>query len=155
VQRQHKPNVISGHDLYRMRGETVIRTKADIRREAREKEAERDRKWADQAARKERMKQLEARRIASMPLSELEQEEAEDAERERIRNRFLDQEAMDEVKKMSSLVAYAKTASIRERQLKEKKLRAERELEEETIRDLEVEIARMEQMKLWQERESA
>jgi len=138
-----------------MRGETVIRTKADIRREAREKEAERDRKWADQAARKERMKQLEARRIASMPLSELEQEEAEDAERERIRNRFLDQEAMDEVKKMSSLVAYAKTASIRERQLKEKKLRAERELEEETIRDLEVEIARMEQMKLWQERESA
>ncbi len=57
-------------------------------------------------------------------------------------------EARDDVKTLNSLVEYAKTVTIRNLQIAEKKEREAKAREEERVRDLEVEIQRLEQIKV-------
>lgn len=61
---------------------------------------------------------------------------------------FLADEARDDVKTMNSYAEYAKTVTIRDKQLAEKREREAREAEQEKIRCAEMEIARLEQVKV-------
>lgn len=124
-----------------------------MRREAREAEEERARRQAVAEARKEKIRSLEATRIANLPKSQLEQEEEEEKQRRREILVAVRQESMDDVKKMNSILNYALTVAIRNRQVEEKKERAAAEAAAEKMAALEEEIALLEAEKRAQAKE--
>jgi hypothetical protein len=141
--------VVSSGELARMRGPGA---RAGSSEEAKEEVEERAKRAAD---RKARILAFERVRESKVPLSALQQEEEEAKERARILYAHQQDEALDDVKRLNSMVAYAKMAQIRDRQLAEKRARAEAAAEEERVRDLEVELARLEKVKVTHEREEA
>ena len=61
---------------------------------------------------------------------------------------YIRDETRDDVKTLNSLIKYAKTVTIRNLQLEEKKRREEEERVAERARELEMEIQRLEQIKV-------
>lgn len=142
-------------DLARMREVAVIKTAEDVEADREAAMAARRSRATLAERRTKKMMMLEDARAAREPLSELEQEDEEEKDRARLRAGHIRQETKDAVKAMNSMVAYAKTVTIRDRQVLERRARLEREKEAQRILDLEVEIARLEEMRKFQQREEA
>jgi hypothetical protein len=148
------PVVMRASDLHVMQRRAVIKTSEDLEHE-REAALEARRARASKAElRKAKMLALEDKRRAAEPLTELEQEEAEARDRARIMAKHRKEEAMDAVKAMNSMMEYAKTVTIRDRQVEEKKASRAREKEREKVLDLEVEVSRLEEVKKYLDRDA-
>jgi Trichohyalin-plectin-homology domain len=111
-------------------------------------------KKAAAQARKEKIKALEAQRLAHVPKTSLEIEEEMERQRRRELAERMREESTDEAKLMNQLRNYAITVSIRDRQLEEKKQREEAAKLAEKMRDAETELARLEELKRVHEKES-
>lgn len=147
--------VMSSHELSIMRKHAENKSAAEREAERAAQLAARRSRAALGEQRKAKMMALEQRRQAAEPLTELEQEEEEEKERARIRAEYVLEERMDSVKTMNSMVAYAKTVTVRDRQVSEKRERTAKEKEAERLLDLQVEIARLEEVKRVRDREEA
>jgi hypothetical protein len=105
--------------------------------------------------RRERIVSLEAQRRANVPRSQLEVE----AEQERdFRRQLADVckvEEMDDARLIRAMQQYAIAATVRDRQLEERRQRREQERALERMRDIEMEIARLEEVKRVHDREEA
>jgi hypothetical protein len=147
--------VIRADELYKMQKESAIETAQDLRRKQEEKEQARREREAVAEARKERIRSMEATRVANLPKSQLEQEEAEEKARRRKLAATMRDEAQDDIKKMNSILNYAITVSIRDRQLQEKKVREEQEKADERMRELQAELEVLEARKVAETAEAA
>jgi hypothetical protein len=136
-----------------MRRAAVIKTADDEEHDREAAMAARRARATLAERRKAKMLMLEEARAARETLSELEQEEEEEKDRARLRAGYTREETKDAVKAMNSMVAYAKTVTIRDRQVLERKARLEKEKEAQRILDLEVEITRLEEMRKFQQRD--
>ena len=89
------------------------------------------------------MLRLEEEKKKKLPIDEFEKEKQD--KRKMVNDRALEynNEHIDEVKKMNKMVAYAKVATIRERQLEEKKNEWEHFKEKEKKKDLIMEVERL------------
>jgi Trichohyalin-plectin-homology domain len=141
--------VVSHGEMARIRGLAGSGAASEERKEEGEERALRA------AERKARILAFEKVRESKVPLSALAQEEEEAKERARVLYAHEQDEAMDDVKRLNSMVAYAKMAQIRDRQLAEKAALRAAERESERVQDLAVELARLERVKETQEREAA
>lgn len=138
-----------------MQKAAVIKTAEDLRNDKAVAARELKERQAVAEARKEKIRGLEAQRIANLPKSLLEQEAVD----ERLRRLALAQTAKDEsesdVKKMNSIFNYALTVTIRDRQIREKKERDEQERAREKMRDIELEIEVLEKQRAKEEVEQS
>jgi len=134
-------------DLGTMRRHAVIKTAEDEERDREEALAARRARARLGQRRKAKMEALEEARLAAEPLTELEQEEEEEKDRYRLQAAHRSEEAKDAAKAMNSMVAYARTVTVRDRQLVEKRERKAREREEARAADMAVEITRLEAVK--------
>ena len=89
------------------------------------------------------MLRLEEEKKKKLPVDEFEKEKQD--KRKMVNNRAVEynNEHIDEVKEMNKMVAYAKVATIRERQLEEKKNEWEHFKEKEKKKDLIMEVERL------------
>jgi hypothetical protein len=147
--------LLHADDVYKMRKEAVIETAEEVR-ERKEREAAAAKARARVAEeRKEKMRSMEAARIAALPKSLLEQEEEDEKAARRLLAKTMRDESQDDIKKMNSLLNYAVTASIRDRQVAEKKQREAEAKYEERMRELQADIEALEQRKLVEQAEMA
>lgn len=95
-------------------------TKEEEALEKKMAEEEKEYKLALAKAKKEQMLRLEEEKKKNLPPSEIEQEKQQ--YKNSIQNRAVEaaHEELDDVKQMNKMVAYAKAATIREKQLEEK-----------------------------------
>lgn len=102
-------------------------------------------------AKKEKMLRIQEEKKKSIPLNELEREEFEKARV--INEKALEarKEELDDVKEMNKMVAYAKTVTIRDRQLQEKQELWEDYKAEEKKKDLIMEVERLKLIKQLEE----
>lgn len=137
------PTFLSTRQLRDMEKTSVIMSAEDIRLHQEHEELIRLEKQQRAEARKERMRALESKRLANLPKSFLEQQE--EKERQEILQRAAHEinERDDDMKRVNSLMNYAITVAIRERQLEEKKERAEKEKLRERMEALDMEVASM------------
>jgi hypothetical protein len=138
------PVMITSDELYDMRKGSVIKTAEDIRADKREAARLLKEKQAVTDARKEKIKSLEASRIANLPKSLLEQEDLEERARRIKLAEHTKDESQSDVKRMNAIFNYALTVSIRDRQLAEKKERDAQEAAREKMNDLQIEIDALE-----------
>ncbi len=106
-------------------------------------------------ARKERMRGMEASRLAAVPLSQLQQEKKDEEERRRELARKMQDERQDDMKKMDSIYNFAITTAIRDRQLLERKRVEEESKTAERMRELKIDIEQLEAQKKADELEVA
>ena len=84
-------------------------------------EEDKEQKLALAKAKREQMLKLEEERKKNMPLSEFDKEKKEFKSSIQNRAEAFSNQGLDDVKQMDKMVAYAKAATIREKQLDEKK----------------------------------
>lgn len=138
------PVMITSDELYDMRKGSVIKSAEDIRADKREAARLLKEKQAVTDARKDKIKSLEATRIANLPKSLLEQEDIEERARRIKLAEYTKDESQSDVKRMNAIFNYALTVSIRDRQLAEKKERDAQEAAREKMKDLQIEIDALE-----------
>ena len=88
--------------------------------EKRMAEEEKEHKLALAKAKKEQMLRLEEEKKKNLPVSDIEHEKQQYKNSVQSRAEEATHEQIDDVKLMNKMVAYAKAATIRERQLEEK-----------------------------------
>lgn len=146
--------VLSRTELERIKASTVIKTREDIEREKAERQAALDATRAASKARKAHMLELEAKRVANRKLTVLEQEEKEAKEARVQLSAHQRDEMLDDVKTMTRKMRYAQTVAVRDRQVQEKKERELREKQADRVRDVEMELDRLRQIKTHKDREA-
>lgn len=110
-------------------------------------EEEKEYKLAIARAKKEQMLKLEEQKKKNLPLNDIERQKSE--QKKAINNRAIEvaHEELDDVKEMNKMVAYAKAATIRERQLDEKAREWENFKIQEKKKDKIMEIERLKKIK--------
>lgn len=149
------PIVVSASELARIKNSSIIKTQADLKREAAQAALEKAERHKRAQERKDRIVALEERRKKAIPLTTLEAEKKEEDAKVLQKAKLLRKEALDDVKSLNSYSQYAKTVTIRKKQMEEKEARLAKEREAERIRDLEMEIERLETVKMYRDREEA
>lgn len=147
--------MIGGDELYEIKKASQIETAEEKRRKQLEAERLRKERAAVAEARKDRIRSMEATRIAHLPKSQLEQEEDSEKERRRAMAAAMRDEAQDDVKKMNSILNYAITVTIRDRQLAEKRDREAAEKAATKMRELLADIEVLEQQRKQEEAEQS
>ncbi len=152
--------VLKEDDIQRMKVKILIiqnairkPTKEQAELERKMAEEEKEHKLALAKAKKEQMMKMEEEKKKKMPPNEF--------EKERIEHKaFINQKAfevtkqqMDDVKEMNKMVAYAKVATVRERQLEEKKKNWEEYKVQEKKKDKIMELERLKKIKVEEEAE--
>ena len=134
---------MSRSEIARIRAESTIKTRADIRAEKEARELVVRDKKAKAKLRKEKMQKLEAERKRTAKPS------AEAILRSKNRNALLEAasrqmaEQEDDVKAMNRMILYANCVTIRDQQLVQKKTQALMEEKYDRAKDLEMEINRL------------
>jgi len=145
--------IITKSDLLRMKNNAVITTKEDQLQQKRIQEEQNEKQMAAAKAKKQRMLEIEAERKKNIPPSESEVEDRMKSTALQTRATQLLNEQMDEVKHMNQMTLYAKTVTIRDRQLQEKKeIEGQKKLEEKR-KDLIMEVERLKKVKHYEEAE--
>lgn len=118
-------------------------TKEQEAQEKRIAEEEKQKKLALAKAKKEEMLRLEEEKKKKLPVDEFEKEKQD--KRKMVNDRAVEynNEHLDEVKEMNKMVTYAKVATIRERQLEEKKSEWDHFKDKEKKKDLIMEVERL------------
>jgi hypothetical protein len=145
--------VIPLSEIQRMKAAAVLKSKEEQLSEQKIHEEQKEQQRAAAKARKERMMQLEAerQRVAPLTESEKEQKERDKFFKDRAKQ-MLDQE-FDQVKEMNQMVLYSKIVTVRDEQLKEKKIIENDKKKTEDQLDLMMEIERLKVIKYHDERE--
>jgi len=145
--------IITRDDLIRMRNNAIVSTKEEQLNQVRIHQEQIEKQLAAAKAKKQRMLDLEEERKKNVPPTESEIED-------KIRSNFLQNRAqtilneqMDEVKHMNQMVLYAKVATVRDRQLEEKKALRETFKVQEKRKDLMMEIDRLKKIKHYDDAE--
>lgn len=126
----------------------------DIRRSEEKEKRERDFEARKEAkAKRDKMAALEAKRIANLPKSFLQQRQAAEKTVVRGKAEFLRQEEQDDVKAMNAMVQYARTVAVRDNQLKEKQLHKQLDKLENIRQGLIMEIDRLKKVKFYYDRQ--
>ncbi len=110
-------------------------------------EEEKQHKLALAKAKKEQMLRLEQEKKRKMPPGEYEKERIQHKAYVNQRAFEINKEQLDDVKEMNQMVAYAKVATVRERQLEEKKRNWEEFKVQEKKKDKIMEIERLKKIK--------
>jgi len=127
----------------------VQRMKNKLRQQT--KEEEKEQKLALARTKKEHMMRLEEEKKKNMPVNEFDKERIEHKAYINQRAFDINKEQLDAVKEMNKMVAYAKVATVRERQLEEKKRNWEEYKVQEKKKDKIMEIERLKQIKAEEE----
>ena len=136
-----------------MKAAAVLKSKEEILSEHKVLEEQKEQQRSAAKARKERMMQLELERQRSAPLTESEKDQRERDKFFKDRaKQILDQE-YDDVKTMNQMVLYSKIVTVRDEQLKEKKMISSEQKQIEDRLDLMMEIERLKVIKYHDERE--
>ena len=136
-----------------MKAAAVLKTKEQQLSEQKIHEEQKEQQRAAAKARKERMMQLELERQKAAPLTESEKEQKERDKFFKDRaKQILDQE-YDQVKEMNQMVLYSKIVTVRDEQLKEKKVIESEKKKIDDQLDLMMEIERLKVIKYHDERE--
>lgn len=147
------PLFLTRSEWQRIKASTKIVTD-DIRRQE-EKEA-RERQFEAQKeakAKRDQMAKLEAKRIANLPKSYLQQRQAKENKALLKKATFLREETQDDVKSMNAMVQYARTVAVRDNQLKEKQLHKQLDKLENIRQGLIMEIDRLKKVKFYYDRQ--
>lgn len=146
-------SVIPLTEIQRMKAAAVLKSKEQELSEQKILAEQKEQQRAAAKARKDRMMQLENERQKAAPLTESEKEQKERDKffKDRARQ-ILDQE-FDQVKEMNQMVLYSKVVTVRDEQLKEKKLIENDKKKVEDQLDLMMEIERLKVIKYHDERE--
>jgi len=139
--------IISPTDLQRMKNSAAIATKEELMQQRRLLEEQNEKQMAAARAKRQRMIEIEAEKRKNIPVN---QSDIEDQlRREALQNRAqqLLNEQKDEVKHMNQMVLYAKTVTVRDKQLMEKRSMSEQRKVEEKRKDLMMEIDRLKKIK--------
>jgi len=145
--------IITHSDLLRMKNNAVITTKEDQLQQKRILEEQNEKQMAAAKAKKQKMLEIEAERKKNIPPSDSEVEDQMKSNSLHSRAQQLINEQMDEVKHMNQMTLYAKTVTIRDRQLEEKKEIQEQRKMEEKRKDLVMEVERLKKVKYYEEAE--
>jgi Trichohyalin-plectin-homology domain len=153
AKRNNAPVMISASDLNRLANTCDFTEKERDNRLKRQIQAQRERELEEASSRKERMIRLEEQRKRNIELTDVEKLEL--AEKNAIIRKAKQafDEQMDEVKSMNQMMLYAKVASIRENQVKEKAYLKQEAAEQERIADTVMEIERLKAIEMYEERE--
>lgn len=104
-------------------------------------------------AKKEKMLRIQEEKKKAIPPNELEREQLEKAQAINEKAMEAHIEELEDVKEMNKMVAYAKTVTIRDRQLQQKQYIWEDYKGQEKKKDLMMEIERLKQIKQLDEEE--
>jgi hypothetical protein len=136
--------VVSSSEVDAMRRAAVLANPVAERAAKAAAEEERKRIEAIAEARKEKIRSMEAARIAALPLSQL-QQEAEDEKAARRKLAAAQREdATDDMKRMNSMLNQAITVAIRDRQVAEKKELDAAAKAADRLRELSAEVENLE-----------
>ena len=136
-----------------MKAAAVLKSKEEMLSEQKVLSEQKEQQRSAAKARKDRMMQLELERQRSAPLTESEKEQRERDKFFKDRaKQILDQE-YDDVKTMNQMVLYSKIVTVRDEQLKEKKMISTEQKQIEDRLDLMMEIERLKVIKYHDERE--
>lgn len=139
---QSQVSLLSKHEFDNIRDFAFTLSKDDKRLKAKQESLEReeeDRQFQERKAHMARLQELHKSSLAG-PSINFEQEAQDNRNRlQRLRDEAL-LNSMDEVKAMDKLVAYAKAAYVREKQVNEKKRIMQQRVEEEKRKDLMMEV---------------
>jgi hypothetical protein len=145
--------IISQTELQRMKNCAVVTTKEEQLHQKRILEEQNEKQQAAAKAKKQRMLEIEAERRKNIPPSETEIEEKIKNETLQTRAQQLLNEQKDEVKHMNQMTLYAKTVTIRDKQVQEKKEIHDQKKLEEKRKDLMMEVERLKKIKYYEELE--
>lgn len=148
------PVEIAADDLDAIRGLALGASETSAKAERQARMTEAAAKTALAQERRRRIEAFEEVRQRNLPKSQLQVEEEEERERRRYMATRFQEEDTDEVKMFKALQQQAITVSIRDRQLAEKRENAEKERLAERMRDVQMEIARLEEVKRVEDRET-
>lgn len=145
--------IISEGDLKRIKGSTTVKTKEQLKEEARLNREQKEQQMAAAKARKARIIKLNEERAAKLPQTDIQKEEGK--KKESLVSKALEQldEEHDDVKHMNQMMLYSKCVSIRDRQLEEKRRIEDERYEEDKRLDKMMEIERLKMLKYHEERE--
>ena len=146
-------SVITLSELHRMKAAAKLKSKEEELSEQKIWAEQKEQQRAAAIARKDRMMQLENERQKAAPLTESEKEQKERDKffKDRARQ-ILDQE-YDQVKELNQMVLYSKVVTVRDEQLKEKRMIENDKKKVEDQLDLMMEIERLKVIKYHDERE--
>ena len=146
-------SVIPISEIQRMKAAAVLKTREEELSEQKIIAEQKEQQRAAAKARKDRMMQLENERQKAAPLTESEKEQKERDKFFKDRaKQMLDQE-FDQVKEMNQMVLYSKIVTVRDDQLKEKKVIENERKKVDDQLDLMMEIERLKVIKYHDERE--
>lgn len=145
--------VLSRSDLLRMQGASVIISPSETQhlRAMRDSQQATQRDLAQQ--RKERMIQLDKERTGRAPTTEAEKRAAAQRDLHLSQARQAMDEELDDVKQMNQMALYAKCVTIRDAQILEKQRRKEEELQEDRRLDNVMELKRLRELKVYEDRD--
>lgn len=129
-------------------------TKEELEQERRLAEEEKEYKLSLAKAKREEMLRLEEEKKRRLPPDEFERERLQKSGAINQRAVEMSQEQLDDVKEMNKMVAYAKAATIRERQLEEKKRDWEDFKTQEKKKDKIMELERLKKIREQEEVEA-
>jgi len=143
--------IISPSDLQRMKNSAAIATKEELMQQRRLLEEQNEKQMAAARAKRQRMIEIEAEKRKNIPVNQADVDEQ--LRREALQNRAqqLLNEQKDEVKHMNQMVLYAKTVTVRDKQLREKRSMSEQRKVEEKRKDLLMEVDRLKKIKFHEE----
>jgi len=145
--------VIPHSELLRMKNNAVITTKEEQLYQKKILEEQNEKQQAAAKAKKQRMLEIEAERKKNIPPTETQIEEKMKSDSLQSRAQELLNEQRDEVKHMNQMMLYAKVATIRDKQLTEKKEIHEQKKLEEKRKDLIMEVERLKKVKYYEEQD--
>ena len=145
AERNEKPDatIISAKDLDILRSHTIVKSPEQRIKERRLLESDLEMQRSAATAKKMKMTKLDAEREKRLPPSTLTREQQQRAEGLLSRAQILQDEQLDDVKKMNSMMLYSKVVTIRDKQLQQEKILEAEYKEEQRRLDLMMEIERL------------
>jgi len=146
--------VVTTSELYDIQNKSIILTAAEKQRQKKEREAARNEVARIANLRKERMLRMEEeKKKRAQNLTETEKIALQQNEHVLVNAKQSMDEELDDVKHMNQMMLYAKCATIRDVQLREKQKIQEEMAAQEKRLDTEMEVARIRQIKMLEDRE--
>jgi len=150
---QNTVYLLKRRDYERIKRSAVMKSAAALRRERQESKRRKEKEMKVAFERKEEMIRAEDERKKNLPPSELDMVKMKRDETIRQRAKHLMSEQEDDVKLMNQMMQYAQTVAVRDAQRREaRELKRVHELEERKL-DLQMELERLQKVKMYDERE--
>lgn len=141
--------VLSAHELKRIKHESAVFSKEQLIAQKKIEDEQKQMQFSQALARKKKMLEIEDERRRTAPvLTPMEVEDQDKMSALKKNAEHIHNENRDEVKKMNQLINFAKCATVRDRQLEEKKKLTKEKVDEEKRKDLMMEMERLQAIEL-------